>query len=124
MKRIQGTVVRGEGWGRKLGYPTANLQKPTARKLPLPNGVYAAYAHIGVRGKARKAILLVGAPAFFQKNCKKLEVYLLDFSGDLVGKHVTVDVIKKIRTMKRFVNSGELIAQIEQDIQEAQRILT
>jgi riboflavin kinase/FMN adenylyltransferase len=123
MKMITGTITHGEGWGRKLGFPTANLRKPTTRKLPLPDGIYAAWARIGKEKKERKAILLMGAPAFFHAKAKKVEVYLVGFRGNLYGKRVRVRPVKKLRRMKRFVNAGALIHQITRDIKEAKKAL-
>lgn len=124
MKYLRGTITHGEGWGRRLGYPTANLRKPTTRPMPLPDGVYAAWGKIGKETAWRKAILLVGAPAFFQGKAKKLEVYFLNFKGNLYGKRVIAKPVRRLRPMRKYHNTGELIAQIQKDVRSAQRMLS
>ena len=124
MKYVRGIITHGEGWGRRLGFPTANLRKPTTRAMPVSDGIYAAWGRIGNETTWRKAILLVGAPAFFRSKAKKLEIYFLDFTGDLYGKRVAAKIIQRLRPMRKYHNTGELIAQIKKDIKEAKVILT
>lgn len=123
-KTVSGTITHGEGWGNRLGYPTANLRKPSTRKMPLPDGVYAAWGRIGKEKTWRKAILLVGAPAFFQGKAKKLEIYFLNFRGNLYGKKVRAKTVKRLRGMRRYINTGELIAQIKRDVRHTKHILS
>ncbi|MFA6511919.1 MAG: riboflavin kinase [Patescibacteria group bacterium] len=122
-KYIKGKIVHGEGWARRLGYSTANMRKPSTRKMPLKHGVYAAWGRIGKEKKWRKAILIVGAPAFFQKKVKKLEIYFINFKGNLYGKQVTAKPVHFVRPMRKFTNTRERIAQIKKDLKAVKGVL-
>lgn len=110
-----GTVIRGEGEGGKMGYPTANLPSALIEEHRLQRGVW--YATTTFSGKQYESLLVVGVPG--QDGQAKLEAYLLDFSGDLYGVSLTVTVLKKLRDLVPFTNRETLRAQIEQDIAAA-----
>lgn len=121
MTVIRGKVIKGEGWGRKLGFPTANLSPKTPAAKKLSDGVYAARIRVGRH--AYEGIVIVGATTFFGRREKKLEAYLFDFSGSLYGKIITAEVVARVRGMKLFTNTGRLLQQIEKDIRHAKKIL-
>ena len=111
---ISGRVVEGDGVGRQLGFPTANLDV-TGLILP-PNGVYAGLTK--VRKKSCRVALNIGfrptmAPAARQL---RVEAHLLDFGGNLYGEELTVEIGGKLRDEKKFVSSAELRRQINRDI--------
>lgn len=104
-------VIAGEGRGREIGFPTANLNKTD---LEIDFGVYAARARVGNQEFA--ALLHFGPQKTFGERITA-ELHLKDFSGDLYGKEVEVEVIAKIREIKKFANINELKNQITQDLE-------
>ena len=116
---IAGQVKRGDQLGHKLGFPTANLDT-TGLLLP-PNGVYAAHATVG--GKSHRAVLNIGVrPTVNQpKTQPRVEVHLLDFSGELYGQELEVILAEKLRDERKFPSLDELKAQIARDIAEARK---
>ena len=116
---IAGNVIRGDQLGHKLGFPTANLET-TGLLLP-PNGVYAA--HAVVAGHSHRAAINIGLrPTVNQPNpTSRVEVHLLDFSGELYGQELEVTFTAKLRDERKFPSLDELKAQIARDIAEATR---
>ncbi|MGE5663817.1 MAG: bifunctional riboflavin kinase/FAD synthetase [Deltaproteobacteria bacterium] len=113
--RISGPVVTGAGRGRKLGFPTANIQ--FAQELvPLP-GVYVVEAEVDA--KRRPGVANVGFNPTFGENSLGVEVHLLDFEGDLYGKPVSVFFRDRIRDERKFKSVDELARQIAKDVQYA-----
>ena len=105
MKNIfEGNVVHGQKEGRKLGFPTANVEFFGE----LDKGVYAGWAIVD--GKKYKAGIM------YRNGTTILEAYILDFSGDIYGKKMELEIGKKIREIIRFENDRELIAQIKKDV--------
>ncbi len=100
-----GVVIRGDGYGRKLGYPTANIEIEEA-----PQGIFAG--HVVYEGKDYDAAVFVTA-----RRPHILEAHLLDFDGDMYGKPISVALLEKIRDDAQFENEDELIAAIAQDAQ-------
>jgi len=113
-----GIVIRGESRGRKLGFPTANLQIPSHKLLPKP-GVYAGWTKVGQRN-LRSMIYIGKKPTFHaDENEQTVEVHLLDFDGDLYGKQLAVSICIEIREEQKFESVSLLIDQIQRDIQAA-----
>ncbi|MFZ2188046.1 MAG: riboflavin kinase [Candidatus Moraniibacteriota bacterium] len=105
MKNIfEGNVVHGQKEGRKLGFPTANVEF----RGKMEEGVYAGWAIID--GKRYKAGIM------YRNRTTILEAYILDFSGDLYGKKIELEVGEKIREIVQFETNKDLIVQIEKDI--------
>ena len=119
---ISGRVVRGDGLGRKLGYPTANVQMKHNR-TPLA-GIFA----VEVAGAADR--VLQGAASLGVRPTVKasaepvLEVYLFDFDGDLYGRHVRVDFLHKFRDEQKFADLAALTKQIALDVEHARSFFT
>lgn len=111
--RLIGTVVRGDGRGRKLGIPTANLggcanQEPAV-------GVYAAWAHLD--GQRIPAALNIGhVPTAGGGRPLTVEAHLIGWSGDCYGRDLGLDLIAHIRGEHRFATLDALVAQIRADI--------
>ena len=101
---FSGTVIRGDGYGRKLGYPTANIE------VDASSGIYAG--RVMFAGKTYQAAVFVTA-----RRPHILEAHLLDFDGDMYDKTITVTLEKKIREDAQFKNEDELIAAIVRDAQ-------
>jgi riboflavin kinase/FMN adenylyltransferase len=115
---LTGTVVRGDGLGHQLGFPTANLDA-AGLALP-PHGVYAVHAETG--GKTYRAVLNIGFRPTLQNPHPQLrvEAHLIDFAGELYGQEIEVAFVDKLRPETRFPSLAELRAQIARDILEAQ----
>jgi len=115
---IAGSVVHGDGLGRQLGYPTANLDV-IGLALP-PNGVYAVHAQIC--NQVHRAVLNIGHRPTLQspKPQLRVEAYLIDFNGDLYGQELEIIFADKLRAEKKFASLDELREQIGRDIVEAQ----
>jgi len=117
---VEGEVVRGDGRGRTIGVPTANLRADT--ELIPKNGVYAAEALLP-DGTRRAAAVNVGTnPTFMQGQPVTVEAHLLEWSGDLYGQRLRLSFRKRLRAEERFSSVDALVAQIRKDI-EATRSL-
>jgi len=116
---VAGNVIHGDQLGHQLGFPTANLDT-TALLLP-PNGVYGAHATFG--GQTRRAVLNIGIrPTVSQPTpLPRVEVHLLDFSGELYGQAMEVTFAAKVRNEQKFSSLDELKAQIARDIAAAKK---
>jgi riboflavin kinase/FMN adenylyltransferase len=114
---LVGRVERGDGIGRQLGFPTANVDS-TGLALP-PRGVYAV--HTETRRGVHRAVLNIGYRPTLQNPVPQLrvEAHLLDFSGDLYGEEIELVFVEKIREERKFAALSELQAQIRRDIEEA-----
>jgi riboflavin kinase/FMN adenylyltransferase len=114
---LSGKVIPGDGVGRKLGFPTANLEV-AGLALP-PGGVYAIHAE--VEGQAFRAVLNIGHRPTRNQPAPVLhvEAHLLDFTGDLYGKDLEVVFVDRLRDEKKFNSMDELRDQIGRDIEAA-----
>ena len=119
--RLTGTVTKGDQRGRQLGFPTANLQLHT--ELLPSHGVYAAWAYRR-DGVPIQAAVNVGIRPTFGQEALTVEAHLLDFSADLYGEVVHLDLVARIRGECRFDDVNELVRQIEQDVQHVRDQLT
>lgn len=118
--RITGTVVTGAKRGRTIGFPTANLgDVPTV--LP-GNGVYAVRATVD--GRTWPAAANVGPNPTFGEDARKIEVYLIDFTGDAYGALMEVEFVAQLRDTRPFNGVNELVAQLKLDIEQAKRVLS
>lgn len=113
MSIVQGVVVVGDRRGRLLGYPTANVE--TTTELP-DDGVYAGRLERGDGTILLAAVSIGRRPTYYAEGVRLLEAYVLDFSGDLYGEHVRVEVGPRVRPQLRFDSSEALIAQMDDDI--------
>ncbi|HET6424640.1 MAG TPA: bifunctional riboflavin kinase/FAD synthetase [Planctomycetaceae bacterium] len=115
--RLCGQVVDGAHRGRTLGFPTANL---SGVKTVIPaHGVYAGGT--AVQGQNFAAAVHIGPNPTFGDATAKIEVHLLDFTGDLYGVTLSVDLIDHVRAVRRFADLQELQAQIQADIATVRR---
>ncbi|MBP9748684.1 riboflavin kinase [Patescibacteria group bacterium] len=108
---LRGTVVRGKGEGRKIGYPTANITY-TATVVPEP-GVWAARVHIGF--SVHQGATVVGMWQI-ENGLPSLEVHLLDFDAMIYEKECTVSLVEKIRDLQAFSDTKTLVEQIGKDV--------
>jgi riboflavin kinase/FMN adenylyltransferase len=110
---LTGLVVRGEGIGRTLGYPTANLRLHEEKWLPA-DGIYVVSVRHG-QGE-RAGAMSIGSRPTFGGQVRTLEVYLLDFQGDLVGEDLTVEFVEWIRPELRFETPEALVRAMGEDV--------
>jgi riboflavin kinase/FMN adenylyltransferase len=115
-------VVRGEGLGRSIDFPTANLDVRDRRKLLPSGGVYAVEVDVGA--KRYGGMMNVGsAPTMHSDGSRHIEAHLFDFSGELYGERVRVHCLRYVREERRFASAAELRARLMQDEETARRIL-
>lgn len=110
--RIRGVVVRGAGRGSKLGYPTANISGIDTL-LPA-EGIYAGRAWVDRAAYA--AAISLGSNPTFDETALKVEVYLLDFQGDLYDRRLQIDFFDRLRETRRFDSVETLIDQMASDV--------
>ena len=121
---VRGSVVTGDRRGRTLGYPTANVDVEARQCLPA-DGIYAG-TFIAEDGVEHLGAISVGRRPTFHADATRslLEVYVLDFDGDLYGQTVKVRVHERLRGEERFDSVDELVTQIEHDVESTRRLLT
>jgi riboflavin kinase / FMN adenylyltransferase len=114
---LRGPVVRGDGRGRSLGFPTANIHVPDDEKLLPQEGVYVVTATF--QGSVHRGVLHLGPRPMFHGSPPSVELHLLDFEGDLYGVEVRVDFCARLREIHRFSTIEELVAAIRADCDQA-----
>lgn len=121
--RVSGLVVPGDGRGRTIGIPTANLDVWSQRVIPRP-GVYVCEASLN--GDSLGAVTNIGVRPTFEPQTANLrvETHLLDFEGNLYGREIQLDFLARLRDEQRFPNIEALVGQIHQDIRRGKAILT
>jgi len=117
---LHGKVIPGTGRGEGLGFPTANLNVSKGQALP-PDGVYASWAHIN--GNAYESMTNVGLCPTFDSTDRTIETYIIDYSGDLYGNDLYVDMVGKLREEEKFGSIDDLKVQIADDIERGKKIL-
>jgi len=115
---MSGRVIRGDDRGKQLGFPTANIALKR-NKSPLL-GVFAVRVE-GLQDRVHKGVANLGTRPVFFGNQVLLEVHLLDFAGDIYGRHLHVNFDCRIRAEQNFASVAELVAQIKKDIESARR---
>ena len=112
--RVEGVVVRGDGRGKVLGFPTANVAPPMYSAIPA-DGVYAAWFTVlghgpvvgsVVPGERYQAAVSVGTNPTFSGRTRTVEAFVLDTAADLYGQHVAVDFVARIRGQEKFDQVG------------------
>ncbi len=117
--RLRGRVVPGDGRGKTLGFPTANLSLSPLRLRPAP-GVYVVQAR--VQDTVYPGVAHLGARPTFDRETPVLEVHLLDFPGDtLYGQEMTVDLLARLRDVQRFSSPEALRDAVQEDVNAARR---
>ena len=116
---LRGTIVQGDGRGRQIGFPTANIE-PGAQLCP-PNGVYAIRAKLANRWL--DGVLNIGIRPTFDGTKFQVESHLFDFDEDIYGETIEIFFIEKIRNERKFSDIQTLVQQIHRDIAIAHEIL-
>jgi riboflavin kinase/FMN adenylyltransferase len=117
---IRGPVVKGDGRGRTLGFPTANIQVTDPDKLLPKEGVYAVTATLR-RGTLR-GVLHLGPRPTFQGSPPAVELHIFDFEDDLYGDTIRVDFCARIREIHKFATVDELVVAIRDDVKRARAL--
>jgi riboflavin kinase/FMN adenylyltransferase len=117
---IDGVVVNGFKVGRKLGYPTANIEVPTEKLIPC-DGVYVVKAEL--EGRMFGGMLNIGWRPTFNGNRRTIEVNLFDFDGNIYSEHITLRFIDFLRPEQKFESPEALIRQLAIDEQKAKEVL-
>jgi riboflavin kinase/FMN adenylyltransferase len=119
---LEAVVVRGDGLGRGIGFPTANADVRSAGKLLPPGGVYAV--EVEARGGRHGGMMNIGtAPTMHAEGARRIEVHLFDFEGELYGEQIRVHCLQFMREERKFGSTGELGAQLMHDRETAYAIL-
>ncbi len=119
---LSGKVVSGYQIGRKIGFPTANIE--VQDKLIPKNGVYAALATIGNDVTRQKAIVNIGMRPTFNGNETTVEVHILGFEGDIYDAKISIELVARLRDEQKFDSAEDLISQINKDKASAEEILS
>ena len=118
--RIDGVVVRGDQRGRELGYPTANLEPLPWSAVPA-DGVYAGRLLRG--GERLPAAISIGTNPTFAGRERRVEAYVLDFTGDLYGEHVGLTFTARLRETLRFDGVEPLMEQMARDVARTRELV-
>ena len=116
---ISGEVVHGREIGKKLGFPTANIN--TYNELIPPDGVYAVMATVD--DKLLPGACNIGTNPTFDGKERTIEVFLLDFSGQLYSRQLAISVVQRLRDVKKFSNMEALVEAISADVTSTRDIL-
>jgi riboflavin kinase/FMN adenylyltransferase len=121
---VDGTVGRGEGRGRRLGFPTANLE--SASQVWPAHGVYAGRAELREEAlrRPRPVVINVGRRPTFGSGAPALEAHLLDFEGSLYGRALRLHFDHRLRGERAFPDAGALARQVQEDVTAARRLLS
>ena len=117
---LHGRVVVGEGRGAELGFPTANLDINSGQAIPA-DGIYSTWAHID--GQVYLSVTNIGKRPTFDGKERTVEVYVLDYHGDLYGQEMEIDIIEFLRGEKKYDSVEELKKQMSEDVQQSRAML-
>jgi len=119
---LLGDVTHGDGRGKRIGIPTANITYEPQKLLP-PNGIYAA--RIRIDDEVRPAAASIGfRPTFYETpTTKTVEAFILDWDQDIYGKTVVLEFVRRLRDEIQYENAQALTAQIQKDIQSTREII-
>ncbi|WP_321334391.1 bifunctional riboflavin kinase/FAD synthetase [uncultured Bacteroides sp.] len=119
---IEGVVVNGYKMGRKIGFPTANLQIETPEKLIPLDGVYAV--RVDVEGKPYIGMLNIGyRPTMDNGRSRTIEVHILHFNSDIYDRTIRLSFVQRIRSEMKFSGLDDLVAQLHKDAIMVESIL-
>jgi len=116
---ISGTVVHGRDIGHALGFPTANIS--SSNEMIPPDGVYAVM--VSLAGRLVQGACNIGFNPTFEGRERTIEVFLLDFSGQIYGQEISVYFVHRLRDVKKFDSVAELKDTISQDVEATRQIL-
>ena len=118
---LRGVVVEGDRRGRELGFPTANLALDASILAP-KHGIYATWARF--QGEKRPSATSIGVRPTFGGGPRFVEVYVMDFDGDLYGETLDVEFVRLLRDEQYFESVSGLVRQMERDVDQARAVLS
>lgn len=118
---LHGSVVHGDKRGKKIGYPTANIQPENTKKVIPKKGVYAVW--IRVNSEYYEGMMNIGTRPTFDGESETLEVHIFNFDEDIYGKKVQVQFADRIRDEQPFAGIDELKQQLSKDSERAKNLL-
>jgi riboflavin kinase/FMN adenylyltransferase len=120
---VEGEVVRGDGRGKKIGVPTANLKLET--ELVPKNGVYAGWGERREDGQRWIAAINIGTnPTFVADHPVTVEAHLIDCDAELYGQTLRVGFVERLRAEERFPSLDALLAQIARDVEQTRALMS
>ena len=119
---LTGRVTEGFHEGRKIGFPTANLNTDEIGKLVPASGVYAVHVQLENEQHLRPAMMNIGTRPTYDGHMQTLEVHIFDFDSDIYGQQLRVVFDRRIRNEMKFSSPQELAKQLEKDKEEIRRI--
>jgi riboflavin kinase/FMN adenylyltransferase len=119
---LAGPVIHGDGRGKKINIPTANLEIPAEKVIPA-NGVYACWAWVS--GEKYLSVTNIGIRPTFtpEESVSHVEAHILDFNQDLYGQEVKLEFVDYLRPEEKFPSAEGLLEQIHRDIEKTREIL-
>ena len=118
---LSGKVAKGDGRGRNMGFPTANLAVEPGLLVP-GDGIYATWAL--VNEERYQSATSIGVRPTFGAGPRAVETFIMDFDGDIYGKALTLEFVCRLREEQAFSSVSELVKQMNQDIEQARAVLT
>lgn len=119
---LSGWVVKGDGRGASLGFPTANIQTQNERKLVPAEGVY--FAEVEIDGKSLFGMLNIGIrPTFKDDSVRTIEIHLFDHGENVYGKILHVHFLRRLRGERKFASGEDLAEQLRRDQEQCIRII-
>lgn len=119
---LEGRVVPGEAIGRTLGYPTANLRLHDEKFIPA-HGIYAVWTRIEGDAAWRMGAMSIGVRPTFGGQVRTLEVFVLDWQGDLPGRSLEVQLVEWLRAEERFETPADLVRAMDRDVERTREVL-
>lgn len=119
---LVGTVVKGDGRGKALGFPTANMRLSSDKKLVPQNGIYFVRALVGKQ--EQYGMVSIGVrPTFHENGERTVEVNILNFQDDIYAEIIEIQFLKRLRDELKFSSADELIQQMNRDKAESLKLL-
>ena len=120
---VSGQVVKGDGRGKGIGFPTANVNFPIEKLIPA-SGIYASWSWVD--GRRYPSATNIGVNPTFtpEKTTPNLETHLIGFDQDLYGQDVKVEFVSRLRDEIKFQSIEELVSQIKMDVKKCEEILS
>ena len=123
MHTVSGKVIKGRGYGRKIGFPTVNLDRKQYVRLPKKPrlGIYAGTAHIQGEEKEYRTAIVIGPRE--RNGLPKIEAHLLSFTGVLYGRRIELSLTKYLRGFMSFTGEEKMRRQIIKDIKTTRQVI-